>query len=65
MIHHISIPAQNPRHVAEIIAELFNNNYCAPFPSNPGSYITFAGDKYGTLIEVYPLGTDNDPRKRR
>ncbi len=61
MIHHISLPAQNPRHVAEVLAELFNNNYCAPFPSNPGSYVTFAGDKYGTLIEVYPLGTEMIP----
>ena len=63
MIHHISIPAQNPRHVASVLAELFDNNYCAPFPSHPGSYITFAGDEYGTFIEVYPLGTQMLPGK--
>lgn len=60
MIHHISIPAQNPLHVAEVLAELFQG-YCAPFPSHPGSYVAFAADKYGTLVEVYPLGTEMIP----
>ncbi len=60
MIHHISIPAKNPCHVASVLAELFNG-YSAPFPSNPGSYVAFALDKYGTLIEVYPLGTEMTP----
>ena len=60
MIHHISLPAKNPLHVAEVLAELFNG-YCAPFPSNPGSYVAFAADKYGTVIEVYPLGTEMIP----
>ena len=67
MIHHISIPAQNPAHVASVIAELFNSSYCAPFPSHEGSYVALAGDEYGTVIEVYPWGTlmtpgeDNKP----
>jgi hypothetical protein len=61
MIHHISIPAKNPAHVASVFAELFNSKYCAPFPSNPGSYVALAGDEYGTLIEVYPLGTQMMP----
>ena len=60
MIHHISIPAKEPLHVAEVLAELFKG-YCAPFPSNPGSYVAFAGDEYGTLIEVYPTGTEMIP----
>ena len=63
MIHHISIPAQNPLKVAQVIAELFKSEYCAPFPSHPGSYVAFAGDKYGTLVEVYPLGTEMIPGK--
>ena len=62
MIHHISLPAQNPLHVAEVLAELFKG-YCAPFPSHPGSYVAFAGDEYGTLVEVYPLGTEMIPGK--
>lgn len=57
MIHHISIPAKNPQHVASVIAELFNTGYCAPFPSHEGSYVALAGDEYGTVIEVYPWGT--------
>jgi hypothetical protein len=60
MIHHISIPAKNPLHVAEVLAELFKG-FSAPFPSHPGSYVAFAADKYGTLIEVYPLGTEMIP----
>lgn len=63
MIHHISIPAQNPLRVAKVIAELFDRGYCAPFPSHPGSYVAFAGDEYGTLVEVYPLGTEMIPGK--
>lgn len=54
MIHHLSIPAKNPAHVASVIAELFNTDYCAPFPSHEGSYVALAGDEYGTVIEVYP-----------
>lgn len=60
MIHHISLPAKNPLHVAEVLAELFQG-YCAPFPSHPGSYVAFAGDEHGTLVEVYPLGTEMIP----
>ena len=63
MIHHISLPAKNPLHVAKVIAELFKSEYCAPFPSHPGSYVAFAGDEYGTLVEVYPLGTEMIPGK--
>ena len=60
MIHHISLPAKNPLHVAKVLAELFKG-YCAPFESHPGSYVAFAGDEYGTLVEVYPLGTEMFP----
>ena len=60
MIHHISLPAKNPLHAAEVLAELFKG-YCAPFPSHPGSYVAFAGDEYGTVIEVYPFGTEMTP----
>ena len=63
MIHHISLPAQNPLKVAQVIGELFDSSYCVPFPSHPGSYVTFAGDEYGTLVEVYPLGTQMIPGK--
>ncbi|MEO1006790.1 MAG: hypothetical protein AAFW67_13280 [Cyanobacteria bacterium J06638_38] len=63
MIHHISLPAKDPLNVAEVLTELFNNSYCAPHPSHPGSYVAFTGDEYGTLVEVYPLGTEMMPGK--
>ncbi|MDJ0724380.1 MAG: hypothetical protein QNJ38_04640 [Prochloraceae cyanobacterium] len=60
MIHHISLPASDPANVAKVIAELWQG-YCAPFPSHADSYVALAGDKYGTVIEVYPLGTKMTP----
>lgn len=56
MIHHISIPAQNPLHVANVLAEIWHGKVTL-FPPHPGSYVVFAGDEYGSMIEVYPLGT--------
>jgi hypothetical protein len=60
MLHHISIPANNPRHVAEVLAKILGGR-TAPFPSHPGSYVAVAFDEQGTLIEVYPLGTELVP----
>ncbi|MEB3177972.1 MAG: hypothetical protein VKL59_02860 [Nostocaceae cyanobacterium] len=60
MIHHISIPAIEPQHVAEILAKLWNGK-AAPFPNHSGSFIAIAGDEHGTIIEVYPLGTELVP----
>lgn len=60
MIHHISLPAADPRHVAHVIAELWRGT-ALPFPPSPGSYIVIPGDSYGTAIEVYPLGDEVVP----
>ncbi|MBD1842639.1 hypothetical protein H6F89_04280 [Cyanobacteria bacterium FACHB-63] len=60
MIHHISIAAEHPQHVAEVLAELWQGR-AYPFPMYPDSYIAFAGDDYGTAIEVYPLGSELIP----
>src|SRR5689334_17965039 len=60
MIHHISIGARDPRHVAEVIAELWQTR-ALPFPPVPGSYIVIADDGRGTAIEVSPLGTELMP----
>lgn len=57
MIHHISIAVCNPRHVANVLAELFHGQVM-PFPPNPNSYVAIAGDEYGTMIEVYPAGSE-------
>ena len=60
MIHHISISAADPRHVAEVISELWRG-VALPFPPTPGSYIVIPGDAHGTAIEVYPLGNEMVP----
>lgn len=60
MIHHISLAAQNPLHVAEVLAEIWHGNV-APFPPHPGSYVVCPGDEYGTMIEIFPLGTELKP----
>ncbi|MCP6761058.1 MAG: hypothetical protein NHB32_20450 [Fischerella sp. CENA71] len=57
MIHHISVSAKNPQHVAQVLAKVLKGQ-AAPFPPNPGSYIVFPGDEYGTAVEVYPLGSE-------
>ena len=56
MIHHISLSAQNPEHVAQVLAEVLNGQ-AFPFFPNPGSYMVFPMDEYGTGIEIYPLET--------
>ena len=63
MIHHISISAADPRHVAEVLAELWRGA-ALPFPPAPGSHIVIPGDAHVTAIEVYPLGDETVPGGR-
>lgn len=56
MIHHLSIAAKNPLHVAQVLAEIWQGQV-APFPPHPGSFMVIAMDEFGTMIEVYPAGT--------
>lgn len=54
MLHHISIPAFNPSHVASVLAELIGGR-TFPFPGPlPGAFVAVAGDAHGSMIEVYP-----------
>jgi hypothetical protein len=53
VIHHISFPANDPRHVADVLAELMDGR-TYPFPGVPGSFIAVSGDPHGTAIEVHP-----------
>ena len=53
MIHHVSIPARDPRHVAEVLAELMGG-VCHPFGPLEGAFMAMSGDTHGTMIEVYP-----------
>ncbi len=61
MIHHISIPANNPSHVADVLAELMGGR-SFPFPGGiPDSFMAVAGDDHGTMIEVYPADMTLEP----
>lgn len=53
MIHHVSIPARDPQHVAEVLAELMNGKFF-PFGPLEGAFMAASGDANGTMIEVYP-----------
>jgi hypothetical protein len=58
MLYHLSIEADDPRHCAEVVAELWGG-VAAPFPPvTPGSWAALAGDDRGTMIEFYPRGTE-------
>jgi hypothetical protein len=56
MIHHVSIPAREPQHVAKVLAELMNGT-CFPFGPLEGAFMATSGDANGTMIEVYPEHT--------
>ncbi|HLL58709.1 MAG TPA: hypothetical protein VK391_02330 [Allosphingosinicella sp.] len=58
MLFHVSIEADEPRHVAEVFAEIWGGE-ALPFPSvMPGSWAALAGDERGTIVEIYPRGTE-------
>jgi hypothetical protein len=58
MLFHVSIEADDPRRVATVLAEIFGGA-AAPFPPvAEGSWVALAGDARGTMIEVYPRGTE-------
>ena len=53
MIHHISIPARDPEHVARVLAELMEG-YAGPFVGPiPGAWVVYQEDGVGSGIEVY------------
>ncbi len=57
MLFHVSIAADDPKHVAGVLAELWEGK-AMPFPPvAKGSWVARAGDDRGTSIEVYPQGT--------
>ncbi|WP_066380139.1 hypothetical protein [Anabaena sp. CA = ATCC 33047] len=60
MIHHISISAENPQQVAQVLAEVLDGK-AVPFFPHPGSYMVLPLDEHGTGIEIYPLKTQLKP----
>lgn len=61
MIHHVSISAERPKHVAEVLAEVMGGR-CYPFPGQiADSFMAVSGDEHGTMVEVYPSDTTLQP----
>jgi hypothetical protein len=61
MIHHVSISAHRPQHVAEVLAEIMHG-HCHPFPGQiADSFMAVTGDDHGTMVEVYPEDTTLNP----
>lgn len=56
MINHISIAVNDPKNVANFIAELWNG-MVVPFPPCPNSFMVFANDGKGSAIEITPIDT--------
>lgn len=57
MIHHVSIPARDPAHVAGVLAELVGG-YAGPFVGPiPGAWVVYEEDRFGSGIEIYPEQT--------
>lgn len=57
MLFHVSIEADDPRRVAEVVAEIWRGE-ALPFPPvADGSWVAFANDDRNTIMEVYPRGT--------
>jgi hypothetical protein len=57
MLFHVSIAAYDPKHVAEVLAELWGGD-ALPFPPvSTNGWIVLAGDERRTALEVYPIDT--------
>ena len=53
MIHHVSIPARDPEHVARVLGELLGG-YVGPFIGPfRDAWVVYEEDKFGSGIEVY------------
>ena len=50
MIHHLSIAARDPKHSAEVLAEIMGGK-AVPFPPNPGSFFALQLDDHGSGVE--------------
>ena len=58
MLFHLSIEADEPFRVASVLAEIWGG-VAMPFPPvAEGSWVAFTGSDDGSIIEVYPRGTE-------
>jgi hypothetical protein len=60
MLFHASIPADEPEHVAGVIAELWRGSVL-PFRPFPGAFMAWSGDDRRTVVDVYPRGREHVP----
>ncbi len=60
MINHVSIGAENPERVANVLAELWSG-YVFPFPPCEDSFIVFDDSDKGFSIEIYPKDAEMYP----
>lgn len=57
MLFHVSIAAHDPKHVAEVIAEIWGGDALFFPPVSDNGWIVLAGDDRRTALEVYPIDT--------
>jgi hypothetical protein len=57
MLFHVSIAAEDPQHVARVIAEIWEGEAFRFPPVSDNGWIAVAGDARCTAVEVYPLNT--------
>lgn len=60
MLHHVSFAADDPQHVAEILARLVGGSHGAFGPLDD-AVVVWAGDGAGTAFEILPRGTEMWP----
>jgi hypothetical protein len=63
MIYHVSIPADDPEHVARVMSEVMGGPPMQ-FVPGPGSFVVFSGYRDGTSIEVVPRQLRHTPGRR-
>jgi hypothetical protein len=65
MLHHISLPARDPAHVATVRAELIGGRAFPFMGPLPGAFTAVAGDAHGTTFEVFPqhIGIEPGPQE--
>jgi hypothetical protein len=56
MLFHMSIGADDPQHVATVIAEIWGGQARRFPPVSDNGWVALSGDERGTTIEVYPQG---------
>ena len=52
-IHHVTLPAHDPKHVAAVLAEL-TDAVSVPMPHPEGAWMIVDRDSPHTLLEVWP-----------